>query len=88
MSRHVVYKAKRPICANAVASRKELTIPAGSVLVWKHGESPGAMAEVSWLRQRVYVMPNDLFAHCERVTGDDAPLYSASALDDFPMSAL
>jgi len=72
--RHVVYKAKKPIKALVETQRKELVIPAGSVLVWEHGDLAGEIANVSWLRQRVHVRQADLFVHCERVTGDDAPI--------------
>jgi hypothetical protein len=68
--RHVVYKAKKPIKALTETLGEETTIPAGSVLVYEHGHSAGEMAHVSWLQRRVHVKQADLFAHCERVTGD------------------
>jgi hypothetical protein len=69
--KHVVYKAKKPIKAVTEPPIKETTIPAGSILVWRHGDSTGEMAHVSWLRQRVHVKQADLFGHCERITEPD-----------------
>lgn len=69
--RHVVYKAKKPLKAvTAMPPGKETTIPAGSVLVWEHGDTAGELVSVSWLRQRVHLKQADLLMHCERITGD------------------
>ena len=69
---HVVYKAKKPLKAvTAMPPGKETTIPAGSVLVWEHGDTAGELVGVSWLRQRVHLKQADLFVHCEWITGDD-----------------
>jgi hypothetical protein len=69
--KHVVYKAKKPLKAvAAMPSGKETIIPAGSVLVWEHGDTAGELASVSWLRQRIHLKQADLFMHCERITDD------------------
>jgi hypothetical protein len=69
--KHVVYKAKKPLKAlAAMPPGKETIIPAGSVLVWEHGDIAGELVSVSWLRQRVHLKQADLFMHCERITGD------------------
>ena len=69
--KYVVYKAKKPLKAlTAVAPIKAAVIPAGSVLVWEHGDTAGELVGVSWLRQRVHLKQADLSTHCERVTGD------------------
>ena len=73
-SKDVVYKAKKALNAHTQQPRKPITIPAGSVLVWEHGDTAGELAGVSWLRQRVHVKQAGLFMHCERVTGDDADI--------------
>jgi len=73
--RHIVYKAKKPLTAvTAMPPAKETTIPAGSVLVWEHGDTAGELVGVSWLRHRVHLKQVDLFVHCERITGDDPDL--------------
>ena len=69
--KRVVYKAKKPLKAVTEKPIKDTVIPAGSVLVWNHGDVAGELASVLWLRQRVHVKQADLFSHCERVTGDD-----------------
>jgi hypothetical protein len=71
--KHVVYKAKKPLSAvTTVPPIKHMIVPAGSVLVWEHGDVAGESAGVSWLRQRIHIKQADLFMHCERVTRDDA----------------
>jgi len=73
--KHVVYKAKKPLKAvAAMPPGKPAMIPAGSVLVWQHGETAGQLACVSWLRQRMHVNQADLFMHCERITDDPETL--------------
>ena len=69
--KHVVYKANRALKAvTAMPPSNETKIPAGSVLVWKHGDTAGELVGVSWLRQRVHLKQADLFMHCERITSD------------------
>jgi hypothetical protein len=68
--KHIVYKANRPLKAFTAPPSNETTIPAGSVLVWEHGETAGDLVGVSWRRQRVHLKQADLFMHCERITSD------------------
>jgi hypothetical protein len=68
----VVYKAKKALKAvTALPPGKDAVIPAGSVLVWEHGDTTGELAVVSWLRQRIHLNQADLYMYCERITGDD-----------------
>jgi len=55
LKRHVVYKSKKPTKAFTEVPIKETTIPTGSVLAWRHGDSTGETPYVSWLRRRVHV---------------------------------
>jgi hypothetical protein len=73
--KYVVYKVKRPLKAvRATPTKHPALIPAGSVLVCKHGDGDGELASVSWLGQRVLINEADLFMHCERSMGDPGTL--------------
>ena len=66
-TKRTVYRTKKPLKAITKKPRAEILLPAGSVFVWKHGESEGGMASVSWLNRHVHIRETDLFGHCERV---------------------